>query len=235
MLNNSFEELERKYKKYQRKLFFKKFFRFFSIIGIVAVAFFLYFLKWDEVKEFILSKISENKQSDKNATRSIKPPPTPSLSLSPKIEVDKLKKFVDKSDKKEIKVKNLPKTETLPKEIYARDSKKLSKKGNIKEVKIKDEKTLKKEFILYNDYKSAISLAELFFEQKKYKKAIKWAIRASRYNPGADEPWLIYAKAKKSEGQIRLAIKALKTYLRSHKSKKVEKLLKKYEREGKKR
>jgi len=233
MLNNSFEELERKYNKYKRNRFFKKAFFLLFLIGIFSVGIGYYFIKGEDIKKLIFSSIIEKNLKDKNVT--VPPPPSPSLTLSPQIEIEKLKSFVEKSDKKELKVKNLPKTESLPKEIYARSSKKLSKKGNIKEVKVKDEKTLKKEFVLYNDYKSAISLAQLFFEQKKYQKAIKWAIKASRYNPGADEPWLIYAKSKKSEGQIRLAIKALKTYLKRHKSEKARKLLRKYEREGKKK
>ncbi len=234
MLNNSFEELERKYKKYYRKVLFKRFFRFFLFVAVAGGALFFYLFKWEDIKRFAASEFLKSGEGERNSTVS-KKAPSPSLSLSPKIEVEKLKNFIENSDKSEVKVKRLPKTKSLPKEIYKRSSKKLSKEGELKEIKIKDEKTLKKEFVLYNDYKSAISLSKLFFERKKYKKAVKWAIKASRYNPGADEPWLIYAKVKKSEGRVELAVKALKTYLKSHKSERARRLLKKYEREGKKR
>ena len=219
MLNNSFEELERKYNKLQRK----KIFKIFLIIGVVlSLGFFAFnFFKKEKLQ---IQEKSEVKQTKEKA---------PNLELKPKIDLKELKPIIEKKEKiNATKITPPTKEEEMPKEIFKRKTKKIQKK-KLNNIKIEDEKTLKQNYLLYGDYKSAISLSRLFLEKKNYKKAIKWAIRATKYAPGDDEPWIIYAKAKASMGQKKLAIKALKTYLKKHKSKRVEKLLRKYQR-GKK-
>ncbi len=219
MLNNSFEELERKYNKLQRK----KIFKIFLIIGTVfSLGFFAFdFFKKEKLQIQEKSKIKETKEK------------APNLELKPKIDLKELKPIIEKKEKiNATKITPPTKEEEMPKEIFKRKTKKIQKK-KLNNIKIEDEKTLKQNYLLYGDYKSAISLSKLFLEKKNYKKAIKWAIRATKYAPGDDEPWIIYAKAKASMGQKELAIKTLKTYLKKHKSKRAEKLLKKYQR-GKK-
>ncbi len=220
MLNNSFEELERKY----RKLWIKKFIKislFIIIIGFISF-FVLEFFN----KHKIIPTISKNKEE-------IEKKQTPSLKLSPKIDLEELKPIIEKKEKiKAMKITPPSKEEEMPKEIFKRKTKKIEK-SKLNTIEIKDEKTLKKNFLLYGDYQSAISLSKLFFEQKKYNKAIKWAIKATKYAPGKDEPWIIYAKSKERLGQKELAIKALKTYLKNHSSKKAKKLLKTYQRKRK--
>ncbi|NPA81364.1 MAG: hypothetical protein GXO31_02020 [Epsilonproteobacteria bacterium] len=219
MLNNSFEELERKYNKLQRKKYLKIFLSLGALIGALLVG-----------VSYLLQNNSSVKEIKKSILNEQKSPPIkkePSLKLSPKIDLEELKPEIEKKESLKIqKVNALPKEEPMPKEVYKRKTKKREKEA-LNTVEIKDEKTLKRNFDLFGDYKSAISLAKLFLEKKKYKKAIKWSIKAARYAPGKAEPWIIYAKAKESLGQKKLAIKALKTYLNNHKSKEAENLLKK--------
>ncbi len=220
MLNNSFEELEKKYNKLQRK----KILKIALIIGIISL---LGFFAFDFFKKenFKIIKKSETKQSKEEKS--------PNLELKPKIDLEELKPIIEKKEKiNATKITPPTKEEEMPKEIFKRKTKKIQKK-RLNDIKIEDEKTLKKNYLLYGDYKSAISLSKLFLEKKNYQKAIKWAIRATKYAPGNDEPWIIYAKAKASMGQKKIAIKALKTYLKKHKSKRVKELLREYQR-GKK-
>jgi len=230
MLNNSFEELEKKYKKLQRNKIIKNLFVLILIILSVLTATAYYLLKESRIKMFYENIFSP--ETNRTIIKTL-PSPSPSLELAPSVDTKKLKSLIedDKTEKK--RVKHLPKELNMPKEVYKRKTakgEKAQKKKELNIIEIKNEKTLKKDFSLYNDYKSALSLAKLFYEQKKYSKAIKWSIKASRYNPGADEPWIIYAKSKNAQNQKRLAIKALKAYLNNHKSKKVTALLNRYQK-----
>ena len=228
MLNNSFEELEKKYNKLQRNRIIKSLLALIFVVLAIVVAVAYFLLKEDQIKMFYqkLFPTAVNKTIVKTI-----PSPSPSLELAPSVDTKKLKPLMEEEDKTVKKrVKHLPKEVQMPKEIYKRKAEKREKIKKLNIIEVKNEKTLQKDFNLYNDYKSALSLAKLFYEQKKYTKAIKWAIRASRYNPGADEPWLIYAKSKNAQNQKRLAIKALKAYLKNHKSKKASNLLYKYQK-----
>ncbi len=219
MLNNSFEELERKYNKLQREKIFK-------ILLIIGTVFSLGFFVFNFFKKENL-QIQEKREVKQTKEKS------PNLELKPKIDLKELKPIIEEKEKiNATKITPPTKEEEMPKEIFKRKTKKIQKK-KLTDITIEDEKTLKQNYLLYGDYKSAISLSKLFLEKKNYQKAIKWAIRATKYAPKNDEPWIIYAKAKASMGQKELAIKALKTYLKKHKSKRVQELLIKYQR-GKK-
>ncbi len=108
------------------------------------------------------------------------------------------------------------------------------KEGNTKAALLPNDPILAKERLLENyrkkgSYKSALALAEYFYAHKKYKEAVKWAIVTNKLDMNQFRPWYIYIKSKIALGDKEHAKVALKFYLKSHKSKKFDALLKKLE------
>lgn len=84
---------------------------------------------------------------------------------------------------------------------------------------------------MLQNYKKAPSIdlanmiANEYFQQKKYKKAMQWAIKANNFDTDNEESWIIYAKSAYRLGDKNKAINALKIYLYKHKSPKAQNLL----------
>ncbi len=68
-------------------------------------------------------------------------------------------------------------------------------------------------------------IANEYYQQKEYQKAMKWAIKANEFDKENEQSWILYAKSAYKLGQKQKAINALKIYLRKHPSKRVKKLL----------
>lgn len=88
-----------------------------------------------------------------------------------------------------------------------------------------EEEALLKNFQSSNNFKTAYSLAEFYFNKKEYTKAISWAKDSSKLEPTSDKPWIIYAKSKFYLGDKSEAIRSLEVFLAYTSSKEVKDLL----------
>jgi tetratricopeptide (TPR) repeat protein len=80
----------------------------------------------------------------------------------------------------------------------------------------------------YNEsknYEDAIYLAEGYYEQKLYEKALKWALESNNLNSNSQDSWLIFAKSKARLGDWEAGEKILEAYLKENRSKEAENLL----------
>lgn len=88
-----------------------------------------------------------------------------------------------------------------------------------------DEEALLKNFHSSNNFKTAYSLAEFYFNKKEYLKSISWSKEASRLEPTSDKPWIIYAKSKFYLGDKSESIRSLEVFLAYASSKEAKDLL----------
>ncbi len=90
--------------------------------------------------------------------------------------------------------------------------------------------TIKKEIILkaFNipSYKTCISMALKYLQQKNYQNALKWAKYANTQNKKEPMSWIVTAKALYYLGQRNNAIKLLKIYNSYYNNKNIKKLIK---------
>ena len=87
------------------------------------------------------------------------------------------------------------------------------------------EESLLKNFHSNSTFKTALELAQYYFDLKEYPKAIAWAKESSKLGPTSEKPWLIYAKSKFHIGEKDEAIRSLEIYLGYSSSKEVKDLL----------
>jgi len=94
----------------------------------------------------------------------------------------------------------------------------------IKKDKLDIDKLIEK-FEKTNDPKIAILISNFFYNEKKYKKSLKWSIIANDLDSGNEESWILFAKAKVKLGKKEDAIKALKYFLSTKNSPLIRKFL----------
>lgn len=87
------------------------------------------------------------------------------------------------------------------------------------------EESLLKNFHSVSTFKTALELAQYYFDSKEYAKAIAWAKESSKLGPTSEKPWIIYAKSKFHIGEKEEAIRSLEIYLGYSSSKEVKDLL----------
>lgn len=97
-----------------------------------------------------------------------------------------------------------------------------------KEINSIDELKQKCDYTNNSHYCSA--LAEKLYEDKYYKDAIKYALKANSIDSENEKSWIIFAKSKAKLGHKNDAIKILQTYLNSSPSKQVEFILEEIKR-----
>lgn len=71
---------------------------------------------------------------------------------------------------------------------------------------------LKKQFKNKPDLRTALMLAEFYHENKNYKEAISWALKANELDKRAWEAWRIFIEANLALGDKDKALKAYKNY-----------------------
>ena len=74
-------------------------------------------------------------------------------------------------------------------------------------------------------YEECLKKAKMFYNQKQYQKAFKWAKNANSIDPTKEEAWIISAKALYKMNQKKAAIEILKLYLKYYHSDEVNKTL----------
>jgi tetratricopeptide (TPR) repeat protein len=132
----------------------------------------------------------------------------------PKITATKVKKI----EKRVVKMK-----QETPKEIVKYKPKE-KKSSSINETI----RFLTQRFNEHQSYEDALRIAEAYYDLKKYKKAIKWAVEANTINPSDDKSWILFAKSEMAIGKKNEAIKVLRAYLDSYYSKEAKILLQRY-------
>jgi len=215
MTSYQFDELLSLYKKYRMK----KFFYSISKIFFVSIIFFITFIIYQDknkikkdYKKYINFFQKDNTKPLNNKNNLNKPKKKDNNIIR--------KKFVAKKNIKQNK------NHLNFKKKIAKNSKRKTKKSFT--IKIKKRKSLKA--LLVNEknkrtYASAIALANYFLERKKYAKAVKWSIKASKREPSRSFSWILYARAKVRLGEKEKAKRALKIYLKNNDSKEAQNLL----------
>jgi len=85
--------------------------------------------------------------------------------------------------------------------------------------------SIKKRFFKTNDISLALQISQKFYQEKKYKKALKWSLIANEIDNANEKTWILFAKSKVKLAKKEDAIKALEAYLKDHKSTNVKNLL----------
>jgi len=80
-------------------------------------------------------------------------------------------------------------------------------------------------FASTNDKDDALFIATYYFDQKKYKKALKWSLEVNKIDSGIEDSWLIFAQSKYKLGARKEAIRILQAYYDRSGSEKAHKLL----------
>jgi predicted Zn-dependent protease len=222
MLNNSFRELVKKYERYNSKRRTKKFLSLLGLAAIIAAGFLLIYNS-----QYIVESFKKTNPEPVETKTSV------TKNKIVKTEIENSKKSEIKQEAKpetkpveRVKV-STPKSEELPNKVYKRETKKIEK-TNPFQLEVKERKNLyslltkDKE---QNSYQSAIDIAKFYFNEKNYKQAVTWSVKASKKDPRESDPWIIYAKSKAHLGKTDVAKKALKIYLKHTESKEVRDLL----------
>ncbi|AJC84266.1 transformation system, membrane protein CtsX [Campylobacter peloridis] len=75
-----------------------------------------------------------------------------------------------------------------------------------------DSKILYEKFIQNPNYHNALNLAQFFYINKDYDKAIFWAVEANEIDNLKEEAWLVFINAKIKQGKNSQALKAKEEY-----------------------
>ncbi len=206
MLNNNFSKLIKLYEKYQRQQRNKTLFRLFGLLLLLA-AIYLIYLQFSQktslstpdtsAKSSLQSQTTNNTAT--NATSTIK-----DTSISnPHKNTNAIQN-----------TKHTQNTTSQNKEPF--------------QLQATQRESLYRMLVDYKDKKSyttAIKIAQFYLVQKEYKKAVKWAVEASKKDPSQAQSWIIYAKAKQALGKPDVAKRALAIYLKHNSSKEAQELL----------
>jgi len=92
--------------------------------------------------------------------------------------------------------------------------------GNVKSLSF-----IKKKFYATNNINFSLMISEKFLEQKKYKKALIWALISNEIDDKNENSWILFAKSKMKMGKKQDAINALNAYLKNNHSTNVKNLL----------
>lgn len=225
MTSRKFEELERRVKRIKTKKYIKLILLSFVLFGST-----FYLVKYTiktkplhveikieekevqtptalvEAKELVQEKSREVAQKEEKIDYE-------TIELSVTIDLPDEKKLVPKIEKQIVKV-----------EQKEREEQKFIL--HVKEINDKD--ALLERFGDKEDFESAIGLARLYFEDKKFVKSIYWSRKASNLNPKNESSWIIFSKSKQALGESEDAIKALQVYLEHFSSQSIENLLKQH-------
>ncbi len=232
MTNTRFEDLEKRAKALKVKQYIKV---FVVLSTLLAIGYYVISIKQ-------LKKV-DNPLHVNKTVKMQEPKPTPKVQkYEAVIQAKPEPKAVEKKiivEKKEIQYDtiklsptiNLGNKETL--ETKSNEEIKIEKepkrnKISLKVKEVKSEEALLERFKVAGDFESAMGLANLYFEEKKFEKSIYWSRKASKLTSGDEIAWLVYAKSKHALSKTDEAIKALQLYLEYFSSEEIEKLLKLY-------
>jgi len=221
MTNARFEDLEKR----ARKVRFKKYMKFSFILAIL-IAVFSYFLisitpkGTKKVQHF--APLKQTKKVEKKVITAKKETNYKTIKLKLNVTLPSKEQVIPEvKETKKVLQKSIEKNEP---------QKKVKIHFQVKE--IRNEEALLQKFQDDGSFKSAQSLASLYFKKKRFEKSIYWSKKASKLDAKEALPWLFYAKSKYALGKKEEAIKSLELYLDYFSSNEIRKLLDSY-RSGK--
>ena len=204
MLNNNFSKLVKLYHKHQAKQRRKYFLAILLLLFAGAILFWFMQRQDTKIENTTVQEQPTPVQVKDNTAIQTTPTPKP----TPKQET--VKKVAVAT----------PVQKNMPTDIKKR-TKDNSKEADTFQLKITQQKNFYNLLLDYKNkpsYQSAIKLAQFYFNEKDYKKTVKWAIEASKKDPSQAMSWILYAKAKKALGNTDVAKKALAIYLKHNAS-----------------
>ncbi len=236
MTNRAFEELEKRCKRLNNRIYLKFFFSFVFFLLFLYFEYSYFFYNKDKTLHVNIEKTVKI-QAKKNETKK---------TVLKEVTEEKLTKKSLKSDKKESNIVDydtiilksnivLPNIKTTEKKILKKEKTRVAKKQkeslerkklHIKVKSMSADEAYIKSNISAEGYDKSLNLARYYFKHKKFNKAIFYSKKASQDSPDKEEPWLIYIKSKMGLGRNKEALKTLNTFLSYFNSKEGEKLLK---------
>ncbi len=202
MLNNNFSKLVKLYHKHQAKQRRKYFLAILLLLFAGAILFWFMQRQDSKIENTTVQEQPTPVQVKDNTAIQTTPKPTPKQETVKKVAVA------------------TPVQKNMPTDIKKR-TKDNSKEADTFQLKITQQKNFYNLLLDYKNkpsYQSAIKLAQFYFNEKDYKKTVKWAIEASKKDPSQAMSWILYAKAKKALGNTDVAKKALAIYLKHNAS-----------------
>ncbi|WP_252198987.1 CDC27 family protein [Campylobacter vulpis] len=179
-------ELEKAYKRYLKKLWFKRI--LFALCGIFFVACgILFWEKWQEKKELSLKASAEKRALESKIDQA-------------KILQEKQKLSTQKLEREKESLKEELELLQNPPQKFIITSNALNLAN------------LKKSFYQNPSLEKALKLAELYLEAKDYKKSIFWSLKANEMDTNSKQSLLLFAKAKEALGEIMEAQKVYELY-----------------------
>ena len=208
MLNNNFSKLIKLYEKYQRQQRNKMLLRLFALLILIAAGYLVY-LQFQKPSQTISNTsynttVMHSPEKQKTTDTAISTPPVKKTSVS------------------------VPQEKEMPDQVTKRTQKTATQKEEPFQLQVTQRESLYRMLVDYKDkksYKTAIKIAQFYLLQKEYKKAVKWAVEASKKDPAQAQSWIIYAKAKQALGKPDVAKRALAIYLKHNSSKEAQELL----------
>ncbi|ENM4761103.1 transformation system protein [Campylobacter upsaliensis] len=179
-------ELEKAYKRYLKKLWFKRIAILFLGIFLLIFGIFLW-EKWQE-KKVLSSKINAEKR----------------------LLEDKISQAKITQEKQKINHQKLEREKELLREeleLLQNPVQKFIISSNALNLA-----NLKRSFYQNPSIEKALKLAELYLEHKDYKKSIFWSLKANEMDASSKQSLLLFAKAKEALGEVAEAKRVLELY-----------------------
>jgi tetratricopeptide (TPR) repeat protein len=218
MLNNNFSKLIKLYEKYRKQQRNQMLLKLLALIVVLAAGYLIYM---QNSKSPELSVDTTNTNTIQNntpastATSSVTDSSTPIQNNTITEPVNTVTAQPAKTEKQLQNTNN-------------QISEKTESKEDLFQLKPTQREGLYKMLVDYKDqksYKTAIKIAQFYLLQKEYKKAVKWAVEASKKDPSQAQSWIIYAKAKVALGKPEIAKRALAIYLKHNSSQEAQDFL----------
>jgi len=146
-----------------------------------------------------------------------------------------IKKEIPISDKKEVQESTLqtPKRAKKVESLINKDSvqKKETNRTTLANIRHSDVdvELLEKKYSEHKSYEIAIRIAKEYYAQQRYEKSLLWAKEANHLNRKKEQSWILYARSLYVLGEKEKAIKILKLYKHFASSKKVERILQRWQ------
>ena len=220
MLNNNFSKLVKLYKKYKKQQRNKMVLKIFGVVALLGLGYLLFMLAQQRRPAQSVAVATAPAATANTTVAQAHAPAAAPQPEPPKARPPLKREHVE-----------TPKVEEMPKKLVKRTPvthKAKAKREDTFQLKVTQRKSLYKLLVAYKNEKSydaAIKIAQFYYDEGDYDKAVKWAVEASKKDPAQAQSWIIYAQAKKALGKPEVAKRALSIYLKHNYSQPAQNLL----------
>ncbi len=123
------------------------------------------------------------------------------------------------------RVEERPKIDRNPRLDEMAEASRRSPPARIRVREVQDPEALAERFGKYPDYETALRIARIYKERKKYAEAAAWAKKANLLDRDDERAWILYAEAEHAMGHKERAKRILKLFLDYKESKRARTLL----------